>query len=199
MAYSTPSWTFPVALSAPSLLTCTPIRPSGTPAPPPLQTSSSEKMNPCEDPQEVSFGQLADTQPLTGYEPNDLAEEDDLHRNDAQERPLYSSTNRVWHRLTVMLKASLLSLRNRIWKMSKYGPSPLYEREGSADRSRVYHSFRANSVSSSSHFRETGASGSGKPEALLSHKRKWSQEALSDREGFFSRHQQVQGNSEPPV
>ena len=52
-------------------------------------------MNPCEDPQEVSFGHLADTQPLTGYEPNDLTGEDDLHRNDAQERPLYSSTNRA--------------------------------------------------------------------------------------------------------
>ena len=34
--------------------------------------------------------------------------------------------------------------------------SPLYlqEREASADRSLVYHSFRGNSVSSSSHFRE---------------------------------------------
>ena len=59
--------------------------------------------------------------------------------------------------------------------------SPLYlqEREASADRSRVYHSFRENSMSSSSHFRESA----GNPAAVFSHKRKSSPETLSDREG----------------
>ena len=57
--------------------------------------------------------------------------------------------------------------------------SPLYlqEREASADRSRVYHSLSENSLSSSSHFRES----TGKPFALFSNRRKSSQEALSDR------------------
>ena len=52
--------------------------------------------------------------------------------------------------------------------------SPLYlqEREASADRPRVYHSFREYVVSSSSHFRE----GAEKPAALFSHTRKSSQE-----------------------
>ena len=57
------------------------------------------------------------------------------------------------------------------------------EREGSADRSRVYRSFRENSVSSSSHFRDCA----GKPAAVFSHRRKSSQETLSDRGRRFLR------------
>ena len=69
--------------------------------------------------------------------------------------------------------------------------SPLYllEREASADRSLVNHSFRENLVSSSSHFRESA----GKLAALFSHKRKSSQDTFSDRDGISSRHQTVQG------
>ena len=72
--------------------------------------------------------------------------------------------------------------------------SPLYlqEREASADRSRVYHSFREDSVSSSSHFRESA----GKLAAVFSHKRKSSQETLSDREGVSSGNQPVQRKDE---
>ena len=72
--------------------------------------------------------------------------------------------------------------------------SPLYlqVREASADRSRVHHSFKENSVSSSSHFRESA----GKLAAMLSHKRKSSQETLSDREGVSSGRQPVQGRGE---
>ena len=72
--------------------------------------------------------------------------------------------------------------------------SPLYlqEREVSADRSRVYHSFRENSVSSPSHFRDSA----GKPAAVFSHKRKSSQGTLSDRERISSGHQPVQGKGE---
>ena len=68
---------------------------------------------------------------------------------------------------------------------------PLYlqEREASADRSRVYHSFRENWVCSSSPFRESA----GKPAAVFSHKRKSSQDTSSDREGISSGHQTVQG------
>ena len=62
----------------------------------------------------------------------------------------------------------------------------------SGDRSRVYHSFRENSVSSSSHFRESA----GKPFAMFSHRRKSSQETRSDREGISSGRQPVQGKGE---
>ena len=47
-------------------------------------------------------------------------------------------------------------------------------------------------MSSSSHFRE----GAGKPAAMFSHKRKSSQETLSDRKGISSGHQPVQGKDE---
>ena len=72
--------------------------------------------------------------------------------------------------------------------------SPLYlqEREVSADRSRVDHSSRENSVSSSSHFRESAE----KLAAVFSHKRKSSQETLSDREGVSSGRQPVQVKDE---
>ena len=67
--------------------------------------------------------------------------------------------------------------------------SPLYlqDREGSADRPRVYHSFIENSVSSSSHCRASG----GRPAAVFSQKRKVSQETRSDREGISSGHSSV--------
>ena len=57
----------------------------------------------------------------------------------------------------------------------------IQEREASADRSRVYHSFRENSVLSSSHIRDSA----GKPAAMFSHERKSSQETLSDRKHFL--------------
>ena len=71
---------------------------------------------------------------------------------------------------------------------------PLYlqEREASADRSLVYHSFRESSVSSSSHFRGNA----GKPAALFSHTRNSSQDTFSDRDGISSRHQTVEGKGE---
>ena len=68
--------------------------------------------------------------------------------------------------------------------------SPLYlqKKEASADRSRV----RENSVSSSSHFRESA----GKPAAVFSHKRKSSQESRSDIEGISLAHRAVRGENE---
>ena len=65
--------------------------------------------------------------------------------------------------------------------MSNYGICWLhhctYRREASADRSRVYHSNRENSVSSSSHFRARV----GRPAAVFSHKRKSNQESHSEQ------------------
>ena len=68
-------------------------------------------------------------------------------------------------------------------RMRNLPASPLYlqEREkASAGRSRVYHSFRENSVSSSSHFRESA----GKPAAMFSHKR-WYQPVQGKDETLF--------------
>ena len=67
----------------------------------------------------------------------------------------------------------------------------LQEREVSGDRSRVCHSFRVNSVSSSSHFRENA----GKLAAVFSHKNVESRNT-SDKEGISSGHQSVQGKDE---
>ena len=52
--------------------------------------------------------------------------------------------------------------------------------------------FQKKSVSNSSRFRESA----GKAAAVFSHKRKSSQETLSDREGVSSGHQSVQGKGE---
>ena len=76
--------------------------------------------------------------------------------------------------------------------MNKFGICCLHRctcrREASADRSRVYHSFRENSVSSFSPFR-----GARKPAAVFSHKGKSIQDTFSDREGISEGHQSVQG------
>ena len=71
--------------------------------------------------------------------------------------------------------------------------SPLYsqEREASADRSRVNHSYRENSVSSSSLFRASGR----RPAAVFSHKRKSNQESHSDREGISLAPRAVRGEN----
>ena len=72
----------------------------------------------------------------------------------------HSSTDRVWHRLMILLKASRLPLLNRIWTMSKYGPCWLHhciywrERQVLTDHELITPS-RENPVSSSSHFRES--------------------------------------------
>ena len=71
-------------------------------------------------------------------------------------------------------------------------PLHLQERGASADRSRVYHSLRENSVSSSSRFRASA----GRPAAVSSHKRKSSQESHSDRDGVPLAYQSIQGENE---
>ena len=72
--------------------------------------------------------------------------------------------------------------------------SPLFlqEREASADRPRVCHSHRENSVSSSSRFRAIA----GRPAAVVSHKGKSSQESHSDRDFIPLAHRAVQRENE---
>ena len=68
------------------------------------------------------------------------------------------------------------------------------EREVSAGRSRVYHFYRENSASSSSHFRENAGSSA----TVFSHRRKSSQESLSDREVVSLAHRAFRGENEAP-
>ena len=140
--------------------------------------STSHRDLSCADPSSVSFGPLAETHSPTGYEPKDLTEED----NSILVKPMF------FHRPSMMsthdsAESIATPLLNRIWIMSKCGICWL---------SRVCHSFRENSVSSSSHFRESA----GKLVAVFSHKRKASQETLSDREGISLGHQPVEGKDE---
>ena len=85
MAHGTLSLMIPPSWSTSSLLMSTPIRPSTRPWTGPLQMSSSDEIYDCDDPTNVSFGSLADLHSPTGYEPRDLAEED----NRAQVNPLF--------------------------------------------------------------------------------------------------------------
>ena len=132
----------------------------------------------CDDPVIVSFGSLADLHWPTGYELKDLAEEDNLVQVKPSffQRPSMTSTYDSAESIATLPPESGLDDE----QIRTLLASPLYlqKRDASADRSRVYHSLRKNSVSSSSHFREYGMR---EPVALLSNKRKSSQEALSDK------------------
>ena len=184
------------AVSTTSLSTCTPVRLSTRPSTRPSLMSTSHGGSSCADPSNVSFGHLAETHSPTGYEPKSLTEED----TSKLVKPMFFHRPSMTCRLMIQLRALRLLLLYRIWMMSKYGICWLhrcsYRREKMmrVDRSRVYHSHRENSVSSSSHFREIA----GKLAAVFSHTRKSSQETLSDREGISSGHQPVQGKDETP-
>ena len=140
----------------------------------------------------MSFGLVAEMHSLTGYEPKDLTEES----NSTLVKPMF------FHRPSIT--SSYASAESSATptpesdldddQMRNMLASPLYlqEREASADRPRVFRSFREHSVTSSIHLRESA----GKPAAVFSHTRKSSQEILSDREGTSSGYQPVQGKGE---
>ena len=170
------STTSPSALS-----TCTPVRPTTRPSTRPLLTSSSHGDYTCADSSNVSFGPMAETTSPTGYEPKNLIEGNSMEvKLMFFHKPSMTSTNDTSESIATACESDLADdqIRNML-------AAPLYlqEREASADRSRVYHSFRENSVSSSSHFQ------GNLPQC--SHKRKSSQGTLSDREVNSSGHQPV--------
>ena len=167
-------------LSTISLSTCTPVRPSTRPS----LMSASHGALPCADPSNVSFDPLAETHSPTGYEPKDLTEEDTsiLVKPMFIYRPSMTST-------LIQLRTLRLTLLNRIWMMIKYGICWLhrcaYRREKQVPTDHEFITLSAkNSVTSSSHFRESA----GKPSAVFS-----SQETLFDREVISLGHQPVQG------
>ena len=146
----------------------------------------------CDDPQHVAtFGPLAEPQLPTWYEPNDLTE-----MNNTDVTPMFF--HRPGMTLTYDSAESIASQPSESDLVSEQLrdmlASPLYlqEKEASADRSRVYRSYRKNSVSSSSHF----LANAGRPAAVFSHRRKSSQESLSDREVVSLVHPAVPGENE---
>ena len=144
--------------------------------------SSSDGDLPCADPSNASFGSVAEAHSPAGYEPKDLKESKSvLVKPMFLHRPSMTS---IYDSVEIIATISPESDVDDDQIRNMLAP-PLYlqEREASADRPRVDHSFRENSVTSSAHFRERA----GKPAAMFSHKGNPSQETLSDREGetFF--------------
>ena len=91
-------------------------------------------------------------------------------------------------RLATLARTSLLLLRHRKWmkdNILRMLAPPLFtqEREGSAAPSRIYHSNRENSASSSSHI----PSSTGKLVAMYSHKRKSSRDSKKGHRSFIPR------------
>ena len=171
---------FPSHLSTTSLSTCTSVQSSTRPSTRPSLMSTSHGDLSCADPSNVSFGHLAEIHSPTGYEPKDLSEEDNsiLVKPMLFHRPSMTSTHDSAESITTPPPTSDLDddpIRNML-------ASPLYlqERAASADRSRVNHCFRENSVSSSSRFRESA----GKPAAVFS-KRVESRDTFRQRRRFL--------------
>ena len=161
IAHSSPSLLFPSSQRTSTLFTSTPILSLTTPSTKLMQTSLPDETKPCEDPWKVSFGSLAKSHTSTGYEPNRLAEEVILPNTEL--RPSFFHTQS-----TTSAYDSAESIATRPpesdWDdehIRTMLASPLYlqEREASADRSRVHHSLRENTMSTSSHFREKESTG----------------------------------------
>ena len=122
----------------------------------------------CDDPVNVSFGSLADLHSPTGYEPKDLAEE----YNPVQVKPKFlhrpgmTSTNDSAERIATPSPESDLDDE----QIGTLLASPLYlqDREAGADRSRVCHSLRENSVSDREDFSSEHQHFSGNNEHLPS-------------------------------
>ena len=163
-----PSLLFPSHLNTTSLSTCTPIRPSIRPPTRPSLLSTSHGDLPCADPSNVSFGPVAETHSPTGYEPRDLTEED----NSFLVKPMFfqspSRTSTYDSGESIATSAPELDLDDEQIRNMLESPLYLQEREVTADRSRVHHSFEEPSVSSSSHFRESAR----KPAVMFSNKKK---------------------------
>ena len=151
-----------------SLLTCTPIRPSTRPSTGLLQISSPDEIYHCDDTITVSFGSLADLHSPTDYHPIHLAEED----NPVQVKQMFfhrpSMTSPYDFAESIATPPPESDLDDE--QVRTMQASPLYLQ--CCDRPRVFHSLRReNSVSSSSHFRESaekpvGSESTGKPDAL---------------------------------
>ena len=121
-----------------------------------VRTDSSDDLH------QVSFGSFADPHSPKRNEPKDLAEED----CPVQVRPLFfhrpSMTSTYDAAESIVTPPPESHLDDEQIRTMLASPLYLQETEARADRSRVCHSLRENSVSSSSHFRES----TGRPVAI---------------------------------
>ena len=152
--------------------------------------------SPCADSRERGGDGYIDPEPLTGYEPNRIVDnqiitelEDITCTEDNQ------ITDIEGHVKTLSFNQSLLSstqdsiestatpqeadLEDEQIRALLASPRYLPEREASAERSQVYHSEREGLMSSSS--QSLNFIGTGRPVALFSHQRRLRQDAFSDR------------------
>ena len=153
---------------------------------------------PCGDQRPQHSGALTEIPPLTGYEPNWTAEDQDYRHftEDKQFTELEDRAKSLSHNQSI--KASTYESAESIEthpesdfddeQIRALLASTLYlqERGASAERSQVYHSERENLMSSSS----LDPTSTGKHVALFSSKNRLNQDTFSDREDFPSRHQQ---------
>ena len=123
---------FPSQLSTTSLSTlsiCTPIRLSTRPPTRPLLLSSSHGDFPCADPLNVSFDPVPDSTSPTGYEPNNLIEDNSMEiKQMFFHKPSMTSTCDTCESITTPSPKSDLDydqIRNIL-------TSPLYLQEGEA-------------------------------------------------------------------
>ena len=149
-----------MSTTSPSTLSiCTPVRPTIRPSTRPPLTLSSHGDYACADPSNSSFGPVMDSTSPSGYEFQNLIEDSSMDIKPMFffhifHKPNMTSTYDTSESISTPPPKSDVDddqIRNML-------ASPLYsqEREASADRSLVYHSFREKSVSSSSHFRVQG-------------------------------------------
>ena len=176
---------------------------TGTPSSLILNPSFSEH-NPCGDQLPQLSGALAELGLFTGYEPKQLAENQDyrhvtedkqlIEHEDFRVKPLFfhqSITASTCGSAESIATSPPLPLESDSdnEQLRALLASPLYvqEREGSAERSQVSHSERENLISSSSQ----DPISTGKLVTLFSSQNRLNQETFTEREDFLFIHQQV--------
>ena len=136
----------------------------------------------CADPRERGGDGKTDPEPLTGYEPNRIVDNQIITEQEditcTEDSP---TTSHCCLLLKILLKALLeADLDDEHIRALLASPRYLLEREASAERPHVYHSERGGLMSSSS--QGLNFMGAGEPFALFSHERRLSQDAFSERE-----------------
>ena len=178
---------FPSQMSTTSLSTlstCTPVRLTTRPSTRPPLTLFSHGDYTCADLSNASSGPVPESTSLTGFEPNNLMEDNTMEIKPILfHKPNMTSTYDTSESIATHPPDSDLD-DDQIRNMLAF-TSPLYLQEGvrvaSVDRSPAYHSFRENSVSSSSHFRKSA----GKPAALFTHEKVESRHMFRQRGHFL--------------
>ena len=162
---------------------------TGTPSSPFPESVFQQSEQPCEDQRPQQSGALTETPPLTGCEPNWIAE--DRETVSSLNTRIYvsdpcPSTSRLQHQPASSRKASRRS-RNLALTTNNFVLWWPHH------RTQVYHFKQEKLMSSSSQ----DPTSTGKPVAVFSSQNRLNQDTFSDRDEFSLRHQQVLGSDEP--